>query len=49
MIQNGFAWHYTDYSDSVKLARLEAEARESKRGLWQDVDPIPPWEWRKKK
>ncbi len=49
MIQNGFAWHYVDYSDSVELARLEVEARQAKRGLWQDATPIPPWEWRKKK
>ena len=49
MIQNGFAWHYTDYSDSVELARLEAEARGAKRGLWADAEPIPPWEWRKQK
>ena len=49
MIGNGLAWHYTQYSKSAELAQLEAEARTYKRGLWQDADVIPPWDWRKKK
>ena len=49
MIQNGLAWHYVDYSKSAELARLETEARNAKRGLWQAPDPEPPWEWRKRK
>jgi hypothetical protein len=29
------------------LERLEAEAREAKKGLWADPAPIPPWVYRK--
>jgi micrococcal nuclease len=29
------------------LARLEAEAREARRGLWSQPHPIPPWDWRR--
>jgi hypothetical protein len=26
----------------------EVEAREAKRGLWADPNPVPPWEWRRR-
>ncbi|MEO5956550.1 MAG: hypothetical protein ABIR36_12795 [Nitrospiraceae bacterium] len=27
---------------------LETEAREGRKGLWADLQPMPPLEWRKK-
>ena len=27
----------------------EADAREHRRGLWADPNPVPPWEWRREK
>ncbi len=26
----------------------EASARVGRVGLWQDADPVPPWEWRRR-
>ena len=47
MVQDGMAWHYTTYSKSKELAKAEDEARKTKKGLWADNEPIPPWEYRK--
>ena len=49
LVRAGLAWWYRRYAPHDKtLANLEEEAREARRGLWQDNDPIPPWLWRKK-
>jgi len=44
----GLAWHYKKYSSDESLAQLEVEARNAKRGLWGDSNPISPWRWRKR-
>jgi len=49
IVQEGFAWHYTQYSKDQTLANAEKEAKEAKRGLWSMPNPIPPWEYRKGK
>ena len=52
LVNAGFAWIYTRYCDRPICERwkvLEQEAREAKRGLWADPNPIPPWEFRRKK
>ncbi|MEK7785083.1 MAG: thermonuclease family protein [Chloroflexota bacterium] len=43
-------WWYRKYApgDTV-LEGLETAAREGRKGLWADPQPVPPWEWRKKK
>jgi endonuclease YncB( thermonuclease family) len=33
--------------DRAAYAQAEEKARASKRGLWKDADPAPPWDWRK--
>ena len=40
-------WSRKSAPDDAELERLELEAREAKRGLWEDPEPIPPWEFRK--
>lgn len=47
-IRRGLAWFYRAYGHDPALKALEAEARASRRGLWADPQPIPPWDWRHK-
>ncbi|OKL40556.1 SNase-like nuclease [Pontibacter flavimaris] len=47
LIRNGYAWHYKAYSKDLNLANAEVDARRFKRGLWQDPNPIAPWDFRK--
>jgi endonuclease YncB( thermonuclease family) len=47
MLAAGLAWHFTRYSSDQSYAAAEARARSAKQGLWQDREPVPPWEWRR--
>lgn len=49
MVRLGFAWAYRKYLQDQTLIEVEAEAKASRRGLWADPNPIPPWEFRKAK
>jgi micrococcal nuclease len=49
LVKEGFAWHYLQYSDKEELTGYEATARRNRLGLWADVNPTPPWDWRRKK
>lgn len=49
MVRLGFAWVYRQYSREANLLHLEADARDKRRGLWSDPDPIPPWDFRRQK
>lgn len=46
MIAAGMAWAYRRYLVDRSLLELEAQARQSRRGLWADSTPVAPWEWR---
>jgi micrococcal nuclease len=48
LVKEGWCWWYRKYApaDTV-LAGLEKEARDAKKGVWQDRAPTPPWEYRK--
>jgi endonuclease YncB( thermonuclease family) len=47
LVKQGCYWWYRKYApgDTV-LEGLEREAREGRKGLWADPQPVPPWEWR---
>ena len=50
LVAAGCCWWYRKYAPGdTMLEILEANAREAKRGLWADPQPVPPWEWRKRK
>ena len=49
LVKQGSCWWYRKYApgDTV-LEGLEKEAREKRKGLWADPQPVPPREWRKR-
>jgi endonuclease YncB( thermonuclease family) len=52
LIKAGLAWVYWQYCHHPICETwkgLQIGARMDKRGLWADPDPIPPWEFRRKK
>ena len=47
LIAGGYAWVYRKYCRSEVMADLEAQARGSRKGLWRDTRPVPPWRYRR--
>lgn len=51
MVKRGYAWAYREYLKGPYISEYidaENEARTMRRGLWQQANPIPPWEFRKR-
>jgi micrococcal nuclease len=49
LVKEGWCWWYRKYApEDTVLEGLEAEAREGRKGLWVDPQPVPPWEWRRR-
>lgn len=52
LVQNGYAWYYGMHCKTTgfckKLRQLEKSARNQQLGLWQALNPVPPWDYRKK-
>ncbi|PYV83421.1 MAG: hypothetical protein DMG05_26130 [Acidobacteria bacterium] len=49
LIREGFYWWYRKYvPGNAVLEGLEKKAREGRKGLWADPQPVPPWEWRRR-
>ena len=50
MVAEGWAWAYTQYLDrphASEYLQAEEQARTKRLGLWQQSNPLPPWEFRK--
>src|SRR5205085_613782 len=45
-VRTGMAWAYTKYLTDQSIKALEVDARDAHRGLWIDVTPTAPWDWR---
>jgi endonuclease YncB( thermonuclease family) len=45
-VETGMAWVFRRYSDDPQLLALEEAARAGRRGVWSDLKPVPPWEYR---
>ena len=50
LVRKGLCWWYRGIGPGDALLEgLEKEAREAKKGLWNDPQRVPPWEWRRRK
>lgn len=52
LVENGHAWVYEKYCDIDECNAWKEKqdaAMANKKGLWQDPDPIAPWDYRKSK
>jgi micrococcal nuclease len=46
LLKEGLAWWQRSASSDASLEVLEELARASRKGLWADSDPVPPWKWK---
>lgn len=50
LLKMGLAWYLPEFAPKREDYReAEQEAREARRGLWSDENPVSPAEWRKNK
>ncbi len=47
LVDEGYAWHYKQYSKNQELTESESNAKKEAKGLWISHNPIPPWEYRR--
>ena len=54
-VEAGLAWHYKRYAkeqapmEQQSYAVAEVLAKQGRKGLWQDANPVPPWDFRHQK
>ncbi len=52
LVRAGLAWvspYFCRKEICSEWQQLENSAREAKRGLWKEKQPVPPWQWKKMK
>ena len=49
LVSAGYAWVYNQYVTDNSFYENQSKARNSKKGLWEDQNPLEPWNWRKLK
>ena len=48
LVRAGYAWWYRKYAPKdFALMILQKTSKESKSGLWDDAEPVAPWEFRR--
>lgn len=48
MVRAGMAWWYSDYAKKARdLQAAESDARQAKRGVWSEPEPVAPWLFRR--
>lgn len=48
-VRAGMAWVYTRYNHDPALPVIQAQARQNRKGLWADPNPVQPWNFRHNK
>ena len=46
-IARGMAWMYRQYADDLDYSQAEGAARARRIGIWLEMEPVPPWAFRK--
>lgn len=46
-VERGLAWVYPKYNKDPRLPALQEDAKENGLGLWHELNPMPPWDFRK--
>ena len=49
LVSAGYAWVYDQYVTDNSFYENQSKAKNLKKGLWQDKNPLEPWNWRKLK
>ena len=49
LVSAGYAWVYDQYVTDNSFYENQSKAKNKKKGLWEDQNPLEPWNWRKLK